>query len=197
MYTIDLLHGCGRPIPYGRHFLVLAVLASCGLVYSVGWLGTVVWGLESQIPDQQRILDDQEQHLADLGEVRDYLKNAQHTKTTFQSRLSEIQQVFKHQKPWSGLIMAVAEAVPDGSNLTYMDLSRDDTVVDKDVVDTSWVLSLGVLAQENTPFAVDFMAALRANEVLQQHITDIRVRSQKRIQYQEQDYQYFVIACHF
>ncbi|MFC1762848.1 hypothetical protein ACFL6U_12315 [Planctomycetota bacterium] len=198
MYTIDLLQGTGRP-PRPKPLRVAGItLAFVCLAMAGGLMVTSSMGMQEEMAAQNTLLKGQRTRLAELQDVETFLTTTAANRKEFEVRLAEVAQAVKYQSPWSSLLVAISEVVPEEVILSSVEIVREE-ITTGDAANKqfsySYRLSIGVLTKEDPTTVETFVTALRELDISTPTLSEVRISNQLRRMLREQEFLYFDIDC--
>ncbi len=195
MFRIDLLNGAG--LPPRSHPLVIAAgtLAFVIVAIAAAFDAVHAYDLSRQIAAQQRSVATYDREIARLADVAQALEAADKRTKDIDAGLKEKDQMLATHRTWSPLLTTLMNSAPRGLTISEIVAKREErkNTPQKGVYDYSLVM--GVVSPAGAAPVESLIQTLRLSLPLQSGGDSIRIISQRYLQVDGRDVQYYLIEC--
>jgi hypothetical protein len=194
MFTIDLLKGSERP-PGNRPLQVAVVtIAFSALAAGAVFDAIYYFGYGREIDAERRALAHYQQEIEGLTDVASSLQVAEQRRGQINTSLAEVSTLLGYHTKWTSILLAISESAPQGMTINDVMAKREEQRDAQQKIHYSYSLMLGVVSPGGPAAVEQFVRALRLSLSLASD-SGIRIVSQRQIQVQGRDLQYYVVEC--
>jgi hypothetical protein len=197
MFKIDLLNGAALP-PRSHPLLIAGGTLAFVIVGIAAAFDVVhVYAVNREIAGQQQSMATYEHQIAGLSDVAKLLASFEKHSRDVNDILKEKDLMLATHRTWSPLLATLMSSAPKGLTISEVVAKRDDkrgSAAKKGSHEYSLVM--GVVSPSGAAPVETFIETLRPALPLQTGPDSIAIASQRYLQVEGQDVQYYVIECH-
>ncbi len=195
MFKIDLLNGAGLPsrshpllIAGGTlAFVIVGIAAAFDIVH--------VYDVNRQTASQRQSMATYERQIATLADVARSLAAFEKHARDVNDILKEKDLMLVTHRTWSPLLATLMNSAPKGLTISEVVAKREEKKGSAQKAAYDHSLVMGVISPAGAGPVETFMQALRPTLPLQPGADSIRIISQRYLQVEGQDVQYYLIEC--